>query len=254
MVDHVLGRQLDLLALRSMPALRTELYDGWLLRFTQGFTGRANSVTAMDAGVLALDEKIAYCEARYIEHELPIMFRLTDMSQPAELEAVLIKRGYELRNGDGSLTQVQTAAIAAQDIDTGTLAVRQYSQANAEWVEAIATLAGKSVTAYATLQSMLVLVEQPVCCALLLDGDEPIAVGIGVVEGDWLGVFSVMVAESRRRQGLGTLVMQVLFNWAVEAGASRSYLQVEAQNSAALRLYAKLGYQPVYRYWYRVKA
>lgn len=254
MVDHVLGRQLDLIALRSMPALRTELYDGWLLRFNQGFTGRANSISAMDAGVLALDEKIAYCEACYVEHELPIMFRLTDMSQPSELEAVLIERGYELRDGDGSLTQVQSAAIATQDIDTGPFTVRQYSQANAEWVEAIAALAGKSASDYAVLQSMLVMVEQPVCCALMLDGDEPVAVAIGVVEGDWLGVFSLLVSATRRQQGLGTLLMRVLFNWAIGVGASHSYLQVMANNPPALRLYGKLGYQPVYRYWYRVKA
>ena len=63
------------------------------------------------------------------------------------------------------------------------------------------------------------------------------------------GVFAMGVLPERRRQGLGARVLGALGDWAAGLGAERAYLQVEASNAAARRLYA--GLQEQYAYHYR---
>ena len=49
-------------SLNAHPAIETQFYDGWVLRFAGGYTKRANSVNPLYVGALPLDEKIAFCE------------------------------------------------------------------------------------------------------------------------------------------------------------------------------------------------
>ena len=65
-------------SLNAWPALETYLYDGWLLRFSKGYTKRANSVNALCSGSLSLDKKIAFCETRYRDRGLRPTFRLAN--------------------------------------------------------------------------------------------------------------------------------------------------------------------------------
>jgi ribosomal protein S18 acetylase RimI-like enzyme len=44
-----------------------------------------------------------------------------------------------------------------------------------------------------------------------------------------------------------------LLRLARQRGAERAWLSVVADNAPALRLYEKLGFSPVYDYWYRIK-
>ena len=60
--------------LNGWPALRELVFDGWLLRFSGGYTRRANSVHPLSPGMQPLDEKIQYCEALYAAQGLPTLF------------------------------------------------------------------------------------------------------------------------------------------------------------------------------------
>lgn len=71
-------RFLENIAANGFVALEEIDYDGWELRFTQGFTGRANSVQIRDESTIELAQKVEYCEKAYAEHNLPCMFKLTD--------------------------------------------------------------------------------------------------------------------------------------------------------------------------------
>jgi ribosomal protein S18 acetylase RimI-like enzyme len=87
---------------------------------------------------------------------------------------------------------------------------------------------------------------------LLVDG-ETAAVAMGVVERGWLGVFDVMTAAHLRRRGYARQVMLHLLHWGLAQGARHAYLQVMADNTPALGLYAGLGFTRTYDYWYRQK-
>ena len=69
-------RRIEEAGLNSWPALQQLLFDGWLVRFAQGYTKRANSVTPLYPSLQPYEEKIAWCEHIYKEKQLPPVFRL----------------------------------------------------------------------------------------------------------------------------------------------------------------------------------
>jgi GNAT superfamily N-acetyltransferase len=79
------------------------------------------------------------------------------------------------------------------------------------------------------------------------------AVGRGVVERGWLGVFGMVTHPDFRRRGCATAVLGALVGWGSKLGASRVYLQVEMNNDGAKALYNLMGFQPLYQYHYRGK-
>lgn len=88
--------------------------------------------------------------------------------------------------------------------------------------------------------------------ALCEANGEPAAIGIGVLAGDWLGVFGMATAPRFRRRGAAVEAMRSLASWA-EGRVSSAYLQVFPENHAALALYEKLGFVELYAYHYRVE-
>ncbi len=70
-MDNEKIRFLEKIATAGHPGLESEMYDGWELRFSEGFTRRANSVSVYEPGKLSIEEKVEYCEKRYAEHNLP---------------------------------------------------------------------------------------------------------------------------------------------------------------------------------------
>jgi ribosomal protein S18 acetylase RimI-like enzyme len=78
-----------------------------------------------------------------------------------------------------------------------------------------------------------------------------VAIARAAVDHKWAGLFAVEVAPDFRRRGLGALVSAAALRWAAERGARRSYLQVTAENSAAIGLYERLGFATHHDYVYR---
>jgi N-acetylglutamate synthase len=70
------------LSLDAWLALQTKLYDGWILRFSNGYTKRSNSINPIYHSSLPLQEKIAKCEYEYQKQNLSVVFKLTDDSFP----------------------------------------------------------------------------------------------------------------------------------------------------------------------------
>ena len=81
------------LSLNAHPALQTQLYDGWVLRFANGYTNRANSVNPLYPSTLDLQEKITECEKRYSIQGLPAVYKLTDGTDP-RIDKALEQQGY----------------------------------------------------------------------------------------------------------------------------------------------------------------
>ena len=75
---------------------------------------------------------------------------------------------------------------------------------------------------------------------LTLDGAEA-GRGRAELNGDWLGVHGLEVAEPYRRRGLGRRLMAGLLEAAAEAGAATVWLEVDRENTPAWMLYAGLG-------------
>jgi ribosomal protein S18 acetylase RimI-like enzyme len=86
----------------------------------------------------------------------------------------------------------------------------------------------------------------------LVDPDgRTIAGGQVVVEGDLAGLYDIFSIESMRGRGLARALCRQLLRLAVAEGARDAYLQVEASNAPARRVYERLGFVDAYAYHYR---
>jgi GNAT superfamily N-acetyltransferase len=93
---------------------------------------------------------------------------------------------------------------------------------------------------------------QPEAGLFVLEQDEdPLATAICVHDGDLAGLFEVATAEAERGKGRGRRLLLSALKWARLRGARHAWLQVEADNFAARRLYGTLGFTELYRYHYR---
>ena len=95
--------------LNAWPGLRQVLLDGWVLRFSEGLTRRANSANPLRGPRESGGGVIAACEALYQRRQLPTIFRL-----PSIIDSDLDQRLDELGYGrEGGCRQVRNVEVSA---------------------------------------------------------------------------------------------------------------------------------------------
>lgn len=246
---EALVRKIEELSLNALPALETVLYDGWVLRFANGYTKRANSVNPLYSSTLPAEEKIANCEWWYRDQKAGVVYKMTRFVQPADLDLILAERGY----AEESRTSVQTISLAALPSIQGTGTVEVYERLNAKWLSNFCTMNQVDSKNQAVLELMLKKIRMKTGFLLLSQGEKVVACGLGVVQGDCIGLFDVVTDPALRNRGFGTELVLRLLEWGKAAGADSAYLQVMTSNSAAMRLYARVGFKELYQYWYRIR-
>lgn len=239
------------LSLNAWPALQTICYDGWLLRFANGYTSRANSVNPLYASSLPDLSKIRYCEQLYSAQGLNTIFKLTPAN--VQLDSVLEKLGYIYRNP----TQVQVLDLAATSAFSGTLAISDKLNLTPiltdAWLNAVEQITHIEHKNLQILQQMLALLVPSACFAYISRENVPVAIGLAVLERKQIGLFEIATATTYRKQGLANAIVSSLLEWGRQQGAVSAYLQVVADNAPARNLYRKIGFSDSYQYWYRVK-
>jgi len=242
-------RALEARAFRAWPALETRTNRGWVQRLAAGYTKRANSINALEPKDALTNEMKNDLEAPYRAAGLPPVWRLTPLA-PAGTDDLLAAAGY--RRIDESL--VQRAPL--EDRFVPDPEVRIAPSPSDAWLAGFATLSPVAPAHRGTMTRMLRSIGAPVGFARVEDknapGGEPVAFALGVVDGDHVGLFDVLVAPQARRRGLARRLTQSIGAWGREHGALFCYLQVVATNAAARPLYADLGFETVYSYAYRV--
>jgi N-acetylglutamate synthase len=66
----------------------------------------------------------------------------------------------------------------------------------------------------------------------------------------WAGLSAVHVVEKHRREGHARTLCEALLGWAAGRGATRSYVQVLADNAPAIALYESMGFGTQHRVRY----
>jgi ribosomal protein S18 acetylase RimI-like enzyme len=235
------------LAMNAHPALTTRLYDGWVLRFSNGYTKRANSVNPVYPSVLPFDEKIASCEHVYRAQKLPVVFKLT-RALSGTLDGELARRGYGLV----APTDVMTTALTGDARRAPDFHVTPYVTDG--WAGSFFALNGLTEPGKAqTARQMLDSIQSGVLCGSIVKNGRTIAVGLCVIERGFAGLFDIVVDQAYRGRGYGFELCASLLSEVRNNGAETAYLQVVQTNAAALALYGKLGFEKAYDYWYRVK-
>jgi N-acetylglutamate synthase len=236
------------LSLNAWPSLQAVLLDGWVLRFANGYTRRANSVVPLYPARRDPLEKVILCEGFYRERGLPVIFKLAGRAQATALDGLLAAHGYRAEAD----TSVQCADLRhLEHAVSGDVYLS--SQANPAWEDAFHQMSGLSNQQQAVHSQLLRAIVPAACFASILVDGQVQGCGLGVLQDGYLGIFDVLVRLDQRRKGYGRRIMGSLLSWGKQQGAHTAYLQVMCNNPPALNLYAGLGFQEVYQYWYRVK-
>ena len=235
-------------------APREQLWvDGWLVRFSPGKAKRARCVQAVAAGRLSLDERLARCFAIFAAARLPPYFRITPFSEPAGLDEALAARGMaaidDTRVMVASLREDGAVLAGDAEAPQGIDFVPVGGDAFAEWVGLQRASPPEARAAHAER-----LRHAPVghrALAVVDRAGQTVAGGQVVVEGDLAGLYDVFSVEAMRGRGLARALCRQLLRLAAAEGARDAYLQVDASNAPARRVYERLGFTDAYAYHYR---
>ncbi|WP_426450753.1 GNAT family N-acetyltransferase [Paenibacillus sp. S-38] len=237
-------------AMNAWPCLRTLAVDGWLLRWAEGYTKRANSVQPLYPAHRPLGEKIREAEAFYRRLELPVIFKMTAASEPSGLDEELERRGYALVEP----VSIQTLRLGETDLPQPGHSEMELSPVLTEaWLSSFLAMNPSHAPHKETIRHLFTGMLAEGCFAALKVNGETVACGLSVLHGGVAGLFDIVTGPAYRRRGYGESLILHLLHWGRERGAHASFLQVLAENEPAVRLYAKLGFTEQFRQWYRVK-
>jgi N-acetylglutamate synthase len=228
---------------------------GWLLRASDGFTGRANSALAAGDPGLPLAEAVGKVRCWYAERSLPAMIAVP--YPPAgpgesELDRLLAALGWTVRAGAATVMTASAPEVAAAatglHASGGDYAAVFAAEPDAAWL-ARYHYRGEDLPPVA--REVLTSAPWQAFGSMRADG-ETIAIGRVAGADTWAGLTAIEVDPARRRQGLGAAITVALTAHAAQHGYPDIYLQVTDENAGARALYRKLGFTAHHGYHYRV--
>jgi GNAT superfamily N-acetyltransferase len=184
----------------------------------------------------------------YAVRKQPTVYKMTSLADPRDLDKTLAEKGYREEPG----ASVQLLSLAALD-KPNEGRVTLVADANDHWLNAYFRLNNVQERYMPVMRHMLHHIAPQKCLAAVHIDGQIAAVGLGVLDRGFVGLFDIVTEPSMRQKGYGYQLMLYLLNWGKANGAGYAYLQVMMSNSPALYLYEKLGFSEIYRYWYRVK-
>lgn len=256
-LSPALVAQVEAAGLRaSQPPEQLEL-DGWLLRRLPGKAKRARCVNALAQGERSLDDKLAACERLYREAGLPLYVRITPYSAPSGLDEALAARGWQVHDATRVMVHPALAQLPNFDAPPG---VRDEPAGAQAYAAAVGALRGSTAGEISAHAQRLLTSPVPYQGRVWRD-----ATGLGTTspatvlacaqvarEGELAGLYDVYTAPGARRRGLATALCAHVLRLAQHAGARIGYLQVDAGNAPALKVYRRLGFVEAYGYHYRL--
>lgn len=236
------------MSLDAWPALRTSYHRGCILRFSNGYTNRANSANPLYSDKADFPDIVRHAERFYNRHGIPCVFKILETERYSSLDRLLEAAGYEaitrtsvllcdLGNFDGTaLEPIETASVFSDEWFSSFIEFNRISKEHA-----------------ITARQMLALIPVETVVACIRDNGAIVACGYGAIEGEHVGFFDIVVKGECRGKGYGRRLMNGIIAEAKKHGARKGYLQVMENNDVARNLYAGLGFRELYRYWYRKK-
>jgi GNAT superfamily N-acetyltransferase len=247
--------EIEEILINAFPAIEREIYDGWILNFSGGYTYRANCIYPFYHSSYDLEEKVIYCENQYRELLLPAVYKMTE-AVPDELDGLLEARGYE---------NVKYVDVLYRSLDdwkkpeTGNFdskyALIMTSQMDAEWLEAVNHLVGIPYPSMEKIQTKIFQrIRLPFVCVKVKHNNKIVGTGLGVVERHYVGLYAIHVHKDYRRQGLAMSICSHIIERGRQMGADKAHLQVRQGNRGAFLMYEKLGMKKIYTQWFRMKS
>jgi ribosomal protein S18 acetylase RimI-like enzyme len=228
--------ELERLLAATWPAIESAPLGGWVLRYSEGFSRRANSVLALTAPEGGIDAAVKAVEDWYAARGAR---PLVSLAGPVakRLDEELAARGWETEGATAVMTKALEPVRYEGEVRVVSAPCRELlEQVGRGTPELAAQVLGEGADrGYAEVWREGALAAR----------------GRGAIAGGTVAITNIGTLPAYRRQGLGTEVLHALEAWAAAQGATRTALQVETDNEAAIAMYASLGYAERYRYAYR---
>jgi len=250
--------------LDAVPPRIQEEFEGWLIGYDDGTVSRARSAVPLlhEAERTLGLERIA---TLYRAQDLTPCFRLPDTTGLVAVRDRLTDMGYvsrsptlvqcascaTVRNAPNSALSVpeSTNAPGGPQSVWGGVSLRLSPSPDEAWCsvflgEGFDPVDGQSRT------TVLRRARHARYARIEVDG-QTVAVGMGSFSQGWASVHGMRTLPEFRGRGFAQAIVQVLVSEALEQNLTRVFLQVEQANTAAQRLYRRLGFtdQWTYRYW-----
>ena len=245
--------QVNLIEELAANAWRPEIeqsLDGWRLRFNQGVNRRCNSVWPNQlVGSLDLAERLDMVEQFYLRWKIRPRYQICPAAIPEDLADILSKRGYT----EDAHTAVQTASIDQVLSETDSnpdFDIELENGLSEEWFKFHCDLEGLSGLSAQMRKGTLSRIGPQKAFVTLRIENNRAAIGLGVVERGWVGIFCMASHPEFKCRGAAISVLSALGIWGKNQGAENMYLQVMENNSPALSLYKKVGFETLYKYYY----
>lgn len=245
--DLSLLRRIEDAGLAASAPRQQRWMDGWLLRWSPGKAKRARCVNALAPSRSPIAEQLAACQRLFDAERLPLIVRITPFTEPASLDACLQEKGMSRLDDIRVMLArnvVQPTANAPADLSFRSLS----AEALAERVGSFRGSPTAHRQAHAERMAGSPLPSQRI--EAILDG-HAVACGQCVQQDDLVGLYDIFTTEAMRGRGIATALCNELLRIAIGQGAQHAYLQVDADNLAARRVYQRLGFADAYGYHYR---
>ncbi|MER6988282.1 GNAT family N-acetyltransferase [Saccharopolyspora hirsuta] len=236
------GAEIERAAAATWPASTVERVDGWLLRHCDLLARkRSNSALPPEEGWSPAG--VERVEQFYAARGAAAVVQVSPLERHADLDAALAERGY--RSVSPTEVMFADAGQVVGACPAGEFEVRLEPRPRSPWLDAVEAVGGAP-------EPSLDRVPEPARFAIASRDGVPVGVGMFAESAGWCGVYGMATHPGWRRRGVATAVLRAGALWASGLGA-RLFLQVEADNPGARRLYAAAGFRTAHRYHYRVR-
>jgi ribosomal protein S18 acetylase RimI-like enzyme len=240
-------RRFEAAGFRAWPAAAVH-YDGtWITRLNAGHPAkRLNSVNPLDPGdITNIAERVERAGRRFEAYGRPLTFRLSPLCG-RQLTQFFDAQDWDVL----SESLVMHASLADHlPIDD---AMHQIPMKDiGRFMNAATVVHDLEIALRPGLSEIIAAIEPETGLFVLEEQGEPVATAICVHDGDLAGLFEIATGPRERGKGHGRRVVLSALKWARLRGAREAWLQVEADNLPARRLYETIGFAEIYRYHYR---
>lgn len=247
-IDPAILSRIEDAGLNASAPAEQRWMDGWIVRFSPGKAQRARCINAVAAGQWALADKLPVCEQLFLAAGLPLLFRITPFTQPPSLDAQLGADGWEHYDD----TRVMVRSDLASWVPHADSVPAEIAEVQAEtFALTVGALRGSPQSERDAHAKRLLTSPVPYRGFVWHEDGKALACAQIAIEGPVAGIYDVHTAGSARGRGLATRICEHLLSESIKAGARSAYLQVGADNHAARRIYARLGFVDAYTYHYR---
>jgi N-acetylglutamate synthase len=253
--ERISADDLEKLMAKGWQALDRGGLGDWVLRASQGFTGRANSALVVGDPSLSLDRAIDFVEKWYADRDRPPIFQVHGPAgfavQQHPAGAALLERGYVVGGGRPQWQRVVVMtglSAAAPPLTEQSFPVTADAELKLDWLmtygEQRSIVPGATEAVLTGSDGQLFLsVRDP-------ETDRIIALARMAIHPGWAGIFGLWVHPEHRREGLGTTIVSAVAMVARENNMPAIYVQVSADNADGVAFWEGLGFGVHHEYTY----